>query len=322
MAEQGKLTAAREAVHFFGMGLFSEGSLCRSTDGPFAWPISPYLEMGAYEALWDQQGTTFKRLARLFAESPDRLPSDFVSSEDAAEYAAKVSNHFAQCGVQSFGVMINGGANYPPQLRDAAHPVELLYYSGHLELAWERSVAVVGTRKATREGLARARKLSRALVSDGYTVASGLAAGVDTAAHEAGISAGGKTIAVIGTPLSATYPKSNEGLQRRIARDHLLISQVPVQRYRQRDYRWNRAFFPERNATMSALTVATVIVEAGKSSGALRQARQALQQGRLLFVLESCFRRGLEWPTELQAQGAIRVSDYDDIKRELPSPTD
>ena len=309
-------------LQFFDMKATVPTSSWRSSDGPFAWPISPYLEMGAYEALWDQQGTTFRRLADRFAKSPDHLPSDFVSSESAADYAAKVFKHFTRCGVGSFGVMVNGGADYPPQLRDAANPVEVLYYSGRLELAWEPSVAVVGTRNATPEGIARARRLSRALVSDGYTVVSGLAAGVDTAAHEAAISAGGDTIAVIGTPLSSTYPRSNEGLQRQIAREYLLISQVPVRRYHQRDYRWNRAFFPERNATMSALTIATVIVEAGKTSGALVQARQALKQRRLLFVLDSCFRRGLEWPTELEAQGAIRVRDYDDIKRELPSPTD
>jgi DNA processing protein len=85
---------------------------------------------------------------------------------------------------------------------------------------------------------------------------------------------------VIGTPLSRVYPKDNAELQRKIAREFLLISQVPVKRYERQDYRRNRLFFPERNITMSALTEATIIVEAGETSGTLIQARAALNQGR------------------------------------------
>ena len=281
--------------------------------------VSPYLEMGAYEALWDRDGTTFKRLANRFAQTPGQLPSDFVSAQEAAEYAAMAHRRFEEAGVKRFGVRVFGEAEYPERLRDAAHPVELFYFSGRWELAWTTCVAVVGTRKASREGLARTRKLARALVEDGYTVASGLAAGIDTAAHESAIEAGGQTVAVIGTPLSAAYPKENEGLQRRIAEDYLLISQVPVERYEKRDFRWNRAFFPERNATMSALSAATVIVEAGETSGALIQGRQALRQGRKLFILDSCFRRG---PEKLAARGAVKVKGYGDIREGLPPPRD
>ena len=288
----------------------------------FVRAMSPYLEMGAYEALWDQDGVTFRRLANRFAEMPGQLPSDFVPGELAAEYAAMVWETFEQAGVGRFGVRVFGEAEYPERLRDAAHPVELLYYAGRWELAWEKSVAVVGTRKASAEGLARTRKLVKALVADGYTVASGLAAGIDTAAHEAAIDAGGQTVAVIGTPLSAAYPRENIDLQRKIADEYLLISQVPVKRYEQRDFRWNRAFFPERNATMSALSVATVIVEAGETSGALIQGRQALGQGRKLFILDSCFHRGLAWPETLAERGAVRVKEYGDIRGELPPPGD
>ena len=284
---------------------------------PFVYSISPYREMGAYEALWDREGTTFKRLAERFAEAPGSLPTNFVPLEMAERYAAAVCSHFKKSGITAFGVRVHGDAEYPERLRDADYPVELLYYVGRWELVWKPSVAVVGTRKPSSKGLARTQKLTRALVHDGFTVASGLAAGVDTAAHETAIAEGGDTIAVIGTPLSSTYPKDNGPLQRRIAAHHLLISQVPVRRYGQRDYRWNRLFFPERNATMSALTQATVIVEAGESSGALIQGRQALRQGRKLFVLESCFHQGLDWPAKLETGGAIKVRDYDDIKREL-----
>ena len=96
------------------------------------------------------------------------------------------------------------------------------------------------------------------------------------------------------------------------------IPQVPALRYAAQDPGRNRYFFPERNATMSALTKASIIVEAGETSGTLYQARAALDQGRKLFILDSCFERGLSWPEKLQAQGAVRVSNYDDIRASLP----
>ena len=223
--------------------------------------VSPFREMGAYEALWCKQGTTFNTLAKQFEDHPGRLPSFFVSHEKAHECAAFVAKQFEEAGIR-FGVRIHGAGEYPYKLRDAAHPVEVLYYQGWWDLVASRSVAVVGTRNPSKEGLARTRKLVRCLVEDDFTVVSGLAAGVDTMAHRTAIEAGGRTIAVIGTPLSHTYPRENSELQRKIAEEFLVVSQVPLMRYEERDYRHNRSFFPERNVTMSALTEATIIVEA------------------------------------------------------------
>jgi DNA processing protein len=282
--------------------------------------ISPLTEMGAYEALWDKPDTTFKTLSEKFAARPDAVPSDFVSPTKAREYADFVQRRFREAEVTRFGVRVHGAGDYPQKLRDAAHPVELLYYQGWWDLAESRSVAVVGTRKPTNEGVSRTRKLVKALVKDDITVVSGLATGIDTVAHETAISEDGRTIAVIGTPLSHTYPKENVELQRKIASEFLLISQVPVKRYEGQDYRRNRLFFPERNITMSALTEATIIVEAGETSGTLIQARAALHQGRKLFILDSCFRRGLTWPQKFAEKGAVRVTDYDDIRQHL-APT-
>ena len=187
------------------------------------------------------------------------------------------------------GVRIHGAGECLGKLRDAAHSVELFYYKGWWDLARSRSVAIIGSRKASPEGLARTRRLARELVANGFTIVSGLAAGIDREAHETAIGRDGRTIAVIGTPLSHCYPKENATLQRCIADNFLLISQVPLMRYESQDYRINRRFFPERNVTMSALTEATIIVEASDTSGALIQARAALMQGRKLFVLDSCF---------------------------------
>jgi DNA processing protein len=282
--------------------------------------ISPLMEMGAYEALWDKPDTTFKTLSEKFAARPDAVPSDFVSPQKAHEYADFVQMRFREADVTRFGVRIHGAGEYPQKLRDAAHPIELLYYQGWWDLVESRSVAVVGTREPTKDGIARAARLVKELVKDNFTIVSGLASGIDTIAHETAIEEGGRTIAVIGTPLSQVYPKDNAELQREIAREFLLISQVPVKRYERQDYRRNRLFFPERNITMSALTEATIIVEAGETSGTLIQARAALNQGRKLYILDNCFRKGLSWPQKFADKGAIRVVDYDDIRKQL-SPT-
>ena len=280
--------------------------------------VSPLRELGAYEALWEDKKASFKRLSEQFAERPGSVPSDFVPESKAAECAEFVLKRFRDAAVHRFGVRVHGAGDYPERLRDAAHPIELLYYQGWWDLVESRCVAVVDSRNPSKEGIARTRKLVRALVEDDFTIVSGLAAGVDTAAHQTALEAGGRTVAVIGTPLSHVYPRENLELQRRIADEFLVISQVPVRRYEAQDWRMNRVFFPERNVTMSALTDATIIVEAGETSGTLYQARAAIQQKRPLFILDSCFKNPeLTWPHKYAEKGAIRVRDYDDIRQHL-----
>jgi len=282
-------------------------------------PVNTRAEIGAYEHLWQQPNSNTKRLAELFEAHPGSLPSDLVDEETAQRVAEEVVAQFAKRGIKRFGVRINGTADYPSRLRDATEPVEILYFLGSWELAEApRRVAVVGTRKVTAEGAARTRKLVRALVEHDFTIVSGLAQGVDTIAHQTAIELGGRTIAVIGTPISEVYPKENAELQRRIATDYLLVSQVPVLRYRAQGPNGNRLFFPERNKTMSALTEATIIVEAGETSGTLIQAKAALDQGRKLFILESNFSNpDVTWPAKFEKLGAVRVREFEDILRVL-----
>lgn len=278
-------------------------------------PVDAHTELGAYEHLWLQDKTTVKRMAELFSANPDSLPSDLVDIGVAVDTARLVMERLASRGVSGFGVRVHGADEYPDALRDAVEPVEVLYFQGNWDLVESpKRVAVVGTRGVSPEGAARTRKLVRALVEYDVTVVSGLAKGVDTVAHTTAIECGGRTIAVIGTPIGEFYPKENEELQRKIASEHLLISQVPLLRYQQQDYRMNRLFFPERNKTMSALTNATVIVEAGETSGTLIQATAALKQNRKLFILESNFHNSaISWPAKFEKLGAVRVSSFDDI---------
>ena len=287
-------------------------------DGPAVAPISPLRELGAYEALWLQKGGSFKSIAEKFAADPTAMPSDFVEPSVADQCSREVLQRLKAAGIHRFGVRVNHAGDYPQRLRDAKYPIELLYYQGAWELTETRSVAVVGTRKPTEDAIKRARRLSRELVARDFTVVSGLATGIDTAAHTAAIEAKGRTIAVIGTPLGVYYPPENKELQDRIASEFLLISQIPVLRYSKQAVPQNRLFFPERNVTMSALTEATIIVEAGETSGTLTQARAALHQGRKLFVLDSLFNRDdLTWPATFEKRGAIRVRDADDIWKAL-----
>lgn len=268
--------------------------------------------------MWADDETTFASLAARFRESPELLPSDFVT-DYAAKYFSEITRQMLRdAGVNQFGVRVHRAGEYPKKLRDAEDPVELLYYRGSWDLVETRSVAVVGTREPSQLSVEHTSRLVRLLVKDGFTIVSGLARGIDAAAHKAAVGGGGKTIAVIGTPLTHSYPKENAQLQERIATDFLLVSQVPIYRYSKQDYRRNRGFFPERNKTMSALTEATIIVEAGQTSGTLIQARAALRQGRKLFILDSCFQNpSLSWPREFETRGAIRVKEYDDIRRNL-----
>jgi DNA processing protein len=280
--------------------------------------VMPVRELGAYEALWAREGASFKTLADVFRSHPGSVPSDFVSQREAEQYSRLSLGIIREAAIQHFGIRVNGAGEYPARLRDAQHPVELLYFQGNWDITSSRCVAIVGTRHPSEEGVRRAAKLARSFVAADFTVVSGLAQGIDTVAHKAAIAAKGRTIAVLGTPITAFYPPENNELQRLIADEFLVISQVPIVRYSRQGPKGNRFFFPERNVTMSALTEATVIVEAGNTSGTLIQARHAIQQNRKLFILDSCFRNSeLAWPAKYLERGAIRVSDFDEIRAHL-----
>lgn len=181
---------------------------------------------------------------------------------------------------------------------------EALWVAGDVELLRNGPrVSVVGSREASPPGLARARKLTAALVERGMVVVSGLARGIDTAAHTTAIERGGKTIAVLGTPLDQTSPLQNRELQARIMSEHLAVSQFAP------GVAVHRGSFLARNRTMALLSEATVIVEAGAKSGTEHQAWEALRLGRLLFVLKSVADARLEWVAKVIHYGAQVLTD-------------
>ncbi|HUN25067.1 MAG TPA: DNA-processing protein DprA [Steroidobacteraceae bacterium] len=290
---------------------------CARTLAPLR-AIEPARELGAYEALWLPERASFPRLARVFRERRGALPSDLVPRAHAERCRRSALALVRAAGLASVELTVHGMPDYPARLREARDPVELIYFQGRWRLLERRCIAIVGTRAASREGLECAARFARHFARAGFSVLSGLAAGIDTAAHEAAIAAGGSTAAVLGTPLTACYPAANAGLQRRLARDFLVLTQVPIVRYARGSALANRAFFAARNATLAALAAATVIVEADERSGALIAARHALESGRKVFVLERCCARSdLEWPRRLLARGAIRVRDPQEIDERL-----
>lgn len=178
-------------------------------------------------------------------------------------------------------------------------------------------VSIVGARNASPEGCRRARKLATELAREGVIVVSGLAEGIDTAAHEGAISAGGRTIAVLGAPLDVSYPQRNEALRQSILREHLAISQFPS------GHPILRQNFPRRNRCMALVSDATVIVEAGDTSGSLSQGWEAIRLGRLLFIMKSVtVASGLTWPREMLRYGAQILTDTRPLLRLLPQEAD
>lgn len=198
------------------------------------------------------------------------------------------------------------------QVLGPLNPVETKYAPASMYLAGDtsllggaqRRVAIVGSRDASEAGLRRAAKLARALALEGVVVVSGLAKGIDKAAHEAAIAAGGRTIAVLGTPIDKAYPAENAPLQELIAREHLLASQFPS------GHKTYKSDFVKRNRTMALICHASVIVEAGDTSGTLSQAAESQRLSRPLFMMKSVLSMpDLTWPARFRASGAHVLED-------------
>ena len=211
-----------------------------------------------------------------------------------------------------------GIENYSEHLTEAEkkHSPQQLYIAGDRDLLYnKRRVSVVGSRKATKEGLIRAKIVTQALVRNDIIVVSGLAMGIDTVAHRTAIENGGHTIAVLGTPLNKAYPKQNAELLELIKNKHLAISQFPE------GYPSQPKNFPMRNRTMALISDATIIIEAGEKSGTRHQGWEALRLGREVYILDNVAHDPkLGWATEMMEYGAQSLSrrDIDRVLEDVP----
>lgn len=274
--------------------------------------VSPYEELIALECLYANPGMTLKKVTAETVLS-GALPSEALRARYGLlpqEDLTKRVEELVESKLGSFSIVVNNTPSWPLKLRDSERPTPLLYYRGNIALVESKSVSVVGSRKASPEGRGRARRIAKELCAAGVTVVTGLARGIDTEATEAAIEAGGQTIGVIGTPIDESYPKENALLQEKVARKHLLLSQVPFYRYATEPFTAHRSRFPERNELMAAVSDATVIVEASDTSGTLSQARACLQQGRPLFIMRSLASDpAVSWPRKYLERDGVHILD-------------
>jgi DNA processing protein len=219
-----------------------------------------------------------------------------IADESGLDTAAAEIAGWAAQGIRVLTVLHR---EYPGNLRAVHDRPALIFTAGSLGAGDERSVAVIGSRDATEHGTRSARQIAEHLIAGGYTVISGLAAGIDAAAHTAALAAGGRTVAVIGTGLTRSYPPQNARLQQEIADKCAVVSQFWP------DAAPSRRSFPMRNALMSGLSLATVIVEASQTSGARSQARFALAHGRPVLLIESLLEQ--VWARELSLRPGVHV---------------
>ncbi len=209
-------------------------------------------------------------------------------------------------------LVVLGDARYPELLVQTADPPLLLFTLGRVELLAARSVAIVGSRGATPQGMDNARAFARFLSERQLTIVSGLAMGIDGAAHEGGLAGPGSTIAFVGTGLDRVYPARHAKLMQRIAEHGLVASEYPLGASALKDH------FPRRNRLIAGISLGTLVVEAAVESGSLITARMALECGREVFAIPGSIHspqsRGCH---RLIQEGAKLVETGDDVLREL-----
>jgi DNA processing protein len=268
---------------------------------------------------------TFKKLAdffgdpcRAFAASEETLAQvpglDRVAVEGLLRFSEwdEVEKEIERAAKAGANIVPYSSPRYPARLRTIADPPPFLYAKGELRDEDERAVAVVGSRSASEYGLGVTRELCRGLASLGFTVVSGMARGIDAAAHEAALDAGGRTIAVLGSGVDVVYPPEHAKLYGRISQQGAVVSELSIGTPPLSFH------FPARNRLISGIAMGVVVVEATEKSGSLITAASALEQGREVFAVPgaagSSRSRG---PHGLIRQGAKLVERVEDILEEI-----
>src|SRR5438105_975725 len=233
-----------------------------------------------------------------------------IASGCTFEDAAAQQEKMAEAGAEAVTIV---DPRYPQPLREIFDPPALLFVRGRVELLQSLSLGVVGTRRPTPYGVAAAERLSADLAHAGLTVVSGMARGIDTAAHKGALSVGRDTVAVLGCGVDVVYPSENKKLAAELAAKGLLVSEFPM---------GATAFpqnFPIRNRIISGMSVGVLVVEGAQYSGSAITAKLAMDQGREVFAVPGNITSKLSWgPNLLIKQGARLVQDWNDVVSDLP----
>ena len=238
--------------------------------------------------------------------------ADAIGGEIEGLHTRLSAAHDWRRGGERRGMLAIGEAEYPPLLLQSADPPLLLYVQGEVRLLSQPCLAIVGSRNASAQGVDNARAFGAHLSAQGWTIVSGLAFGIDGAAHEGGLAGPGSTVAVVGTGLDRVYPARHRSLAHRIAMAGVLVSEFapgmpPLPQN-----------FPLRNRIIAGLSRGTLVVEAALQSGSLITARQAADNGREVFALPGSIHSPLSRGCHaLIRQGAKLVESADDILEEL-----
>ncbi len=269
--------------------------------------------------------TTFRKLVERFG-TPDAV---LAATQDELETVEGLSAKVID-GIRSFpwkeraedeylrsqqsGVVIitDSSPLFPANLKQVQDAPVYLYAKGSLLPEDARAIAIVGTRKPTHYGLAMAQRIASELAAAGFTIVSGLARGIDTQAHKGALSAGGRTITVLGSGIDVVYPPENKGLMATIVRSGAVVTENPLGTQPEGGY------FPARNRIISGLSLGTVIIEAAEDSGSLITAQYTRDQGRPLFAVPGNVGPAVSRGTNnLIRQGAMLAESAEDILRSI-----
>ncbi len=260
----------------------------------------------------------FETPGRILAAKANALRSVSGIGNEVAETITHWEEHVdlqaELARISEFGaeVLTQASPGYPRLLREIHNPPIVLYVWGKLTHRDEHAIAIVGSRQASHYGLECAKKLSYQLAYAGMTVVSGLARGIDTAAHQGALAAKGRTVAVLGSGLGKLYPKENLPLAEKIVESGAVISEFSM------DVKADTQTFPMRNRIVSGMSFALLVVEAGLQSGALITSSQAIDQGRSVYAVPGPINRPTSTGSNrLIQQGAKLVMDARDILEDM-----
>jgi DNA processing protein len=239
----------------------------------------------------------------------DRAAIEGLKNFSAWDEVGKEIDRTSRAGAT---ILPYAGGTFPARLKTIADPPPLLYAKGEFTDRDEQALAVVGSRSASEYGLRITRELCQGLASRGFTIVSGMARGIDAAAHEAALDAGGRTVAVLGSGVDVVYPPEHETLYQRICRQGAVVSELPIGTPPLSFH------FPARNRLISGVAVGVVVVEATEKSGSLITAALALEQGREVFAVPGAAGASRSRGThQLIRQGAKLVERVEDILEEI-----
>lgn len=283
-----------------------------------ALSLTPAVGAGRGRKLVERFGT----IDRLFAASLTELEASglpaaaaqSLASGKSLELAAAEHDHVREAGAT---IIAPEDAQFPRQLREIYDPPLVLYLLGNTEVINKPGIAVVGTRHPTPYGVGMAERLACDLAARGLVIFSGMARGVDSAAHRGALNGRGQTVAVWGTGIDEVYPKENKKIADQIlAAGGAIITEFPLGTFPAPQN------FPIRNRIISGISIAVLVIEAGEYSGTRVTARCALEQGRDVLAVPGNVTNKMSWgPNTLIKQGAALVATWEDVWEELPTDT-